>query len=272
MARERCPSSNYVTGRRNCEAAEVRVLPGRDVRRGQLRRRVSRGPSPEPARVPAGHRRTRVRGRRAALLEQCEQQSWDPRVTSVSDELPYELAATSRVIGRTPGPARRGRGVSANKRRDVISHAGCTTGSCTTVMPRSRARCSRTSAWPALTPGWIRGPPTSCAFSPPRSRGTYPPMSTTSALMVERWSSVSRHATGSPPTARFLCLGGVTADLAVAKPPASAEDAFALSAQLIMFGGNFQGLHRWLAVSLRTADEWHLFDRPQVLRRPTSAA
>jgi hypothetical protein len=35
-----------------------------------------------------------------------------------------------------------------------------------------------------------------------------------------------------------------------------------MSAQMITFGGNFQGLHRWLAVSLRTADEWHLFDRP----------
>jgi hypothetical protein len=62
--------------------------------------------------------------------------------------------------------------------------------------------------------------------------------------------------------ARFLCLGAVTADLALTKPPASSDDAFALAAQLILFGGNFQGLHRWLAVSLRNSDEWHLFDRP----------
>ena len=196
------------------------------------------------------------------LLEKCEQQSWDLRVTSLNDELSYELAATSRVIGQAPEPhevvaalgdeaTRRdlsrwlldwelGHGDPASS-NEVLSNIGLATFD------------------PQMDPGFpyfVCFLPTSVSWHVPAYVDYFGAQGREVEFCVaaREWES----AFG----ARFLCLGTVTADLAVPRPPASADDAFALAAQLIMFGGNFQGLHRWLAVSLRTADEWHLFDRP----------
>jgi hypothetical protein len=197
-----------------------------------------------------------------ALLEQSEQQSWDVQVTSVSDELTYELPATMRVIGQAPDPHEviAALGEQAT-RRDLsrwlfdweLDHGDPASSR------EVRSNIGLATFDPQADPGFpyfVCFLPTAVAWHVPAYLDYF------GAQGREVEFCVAAREWETAYGARFLCLGGVTADLEVARPPTSSDDAFALAAQLIMFGGSFQGSHRWLAVSLREAHEWHLFDRP----------
>jgi hypothetical protein len=62
--------------------------------------------------------------------------------------------------------------------------------------------------------------------------------------------------------AEIASVSGVTAPLAVGRPPATIETAWQLAADLMAWGGNQQSSRRHLAEALLDSRLWHLFDRP----------
>jgi hypothetical protein len=196
------------------------------------------------------------------LPEQSQQQGWDLRVTSVSDDLAYELPATMRVIGHAPDPneviAALGEQATI---RDLarwlldweLEHGDPASSS------EVRSNIGLATFDPRTDPGFpyfVCFLPTAVSWHVP----AYVDYFGAEGREVE--FCVAAREWESAYGARFLCLGAVTADLAVARPPATSDEAWALAAQQIMFGGSYQGRYRWLALSLRAANEWHLFDRP----------